>query len=243
MEIAKKLSKAFDEKDIIKLHEFLQKQGMFKSGNRALDQVKKLEKLDAWSTVEELNRKYSKLWDGPDVPIYIFPIQQGNLFSRGYSKSGIAFKDKMLLFLSPYLENEELEALFVHEYHHICRINAQKKTTLDFTLLDSMIMEGLAEYTVKDRVGEKNLARWTKMYSENQLLAYWKKYIQDDLQSTRKDKQHDSIMFGATGIPRMLGYCFGFYLVEKFYKNKHFSSKASFTIPSLKFLEEFLSEQ
>ncbi|MDF1512080.1 DUF2268 domain-containing putative Zn-dependent protease, partial [Robertmurraya sp. DFI.2.37] len=36
-------------------------------------------------------------------------------------------KRKCFLFLTPLEDLMELEALFVHEYHHVCRMNKQKK--------------------------------------------------------------------------------------------------------------------
>ena len=54
------------------------------------------------------------------------------------------------------LQKQELQALFAHEYNHVCRIHILK--TLDeMTLLDSLILEGLAEDAVKDLYGENGL--------------------------------------------------------------------------------------
>ena len=54
----------------------------------------------------------------------------------------------MFLFLTPSLAEKELEALIVHEYHHICRLKILAKPYHEFTLLDSILMEGFAEYAV-----------------------------------------------------------------------------------------------
>ena len=41
------------------------------------------------------------------------------------------------------------------------------------TLLDSLILEGLAEDAVKDLYGEKWIAPWLQSYSDKELLALW----------------------------------------------------------------------
>ena len=37
---------------------------------------------------------------------------------------------------------EELKVLLAHEYHHICRLHQIETKETEYTLLDTMIMEG-----------------------------------------------------------------------------------------------------
>ena len=57
--------------------------------------------------------------------------------------------------------------MLIHEYHHVCRLHHLKKDQKEYTLLDTMIMEGLAERTVGKYLGTKYLANWTKLYQED----------------------------------------------------------------------------
>ncbi len=66
----------------------------------------------------------------------------------------------MFLFLTPLEDEKELEALIIHEYHHVCRMNKITKPIQEYTLLDSMVMEGLAEYTVENYCGKNYNAKW-----------------------------------------------------------------------------------
>ena len=50
---------------------------------------------------------------------------------------------------------EELKVLLAHEYHHICRLHQIETKETEYTLLDTMIMEGLAEQAVTERYTEK----------------------------------------------------------------------------------------
>lgn len=49
-------------------------------------------------------------------------------FWRGdENKSGVSFPNQLFLFIGEVENDKELEALFIHEYHHVCRIHHQKK--------------------------------------------------------------------------------------------------------------------
>lgn len=91
---------------------------------------------------------------------------------RQADKNGYSFEDKMFLFLPANISDEELEALFVHEYHHICRLKKTGKRVLEHTLLDSIIMEGLAEHAVLDYCGKQYLLRWNSLYSTEALEKF-----------------------------------------------------------------------
>lgn len=97
-------------------------------------------------------------------------------------KSGLAFKDKLFLFLSDQNSDNEIRALLVHEYNHVCRLAKNGKQEENYVLLDSIILEGLAENAVRELVGEEYLAKWTSYYTEGQLNQMWKKsFIQTEI--------------------------------------------------------------
>lgn len=64
-----------------------------------------------------------------------------------------------------------------HEYHHVCRLGHLTKEEKDVTLLDTIIMEGLAEYAVYERFGRSQTAEWTTWYTPEQLQALYEKRL------------------------------------------------------------------
>lgn len=218
------------------IYHHLLKHGMYSPNQKTKIIWEDLKENNAWEKTESLFTAYKKLWGGPDVPIYIFPLMSSGIWNKKVeTKSGLAFKDKLFLFYGKGMAEKEMEALLIHEYHHVCRLHHLKKDQKDYTLLDTMIMEGLAERTVEKYLGAKFLAKWTKLYQEDKLRELWIRHLEEKHKIKRTDPLHDALLLGTKGYPYMLGYCSGYYLV----KNFELSVKKSFIIQS----EEFLSKK
>ena len=85
------------------------------------------------------------------------------------------------------------------------------------TLLDSLILEGLAEDAVKDLYGERWIAPWLQSYSEKELLALWEHHFYRIYNS----KESNNIIHFYTGaLPPWIGYCIGYKIVQS-YKMNH----------------------
>ncbi len=234
MSICEELKGTFEGEPPRKVYQHLANFGMYKPSRKTKEIYTSLVKEDVWAKCDKFLKKYQKLWNGPDIPIYIFPFNQSN---RGNdNKSGLSFSDMMFLFIGDIEDEKELEALFIHEYHHVCRIHYQKKDVDNYSLLDSIIIEGLAEHSVQIHCGEKYNADWCRKYKEEELEEYWSKYLKDNLDVNKNDYVHDALLFGLGKYPDMLGYCYGFHLITKFKKQKSFSEKAYFILESEKFL-------
>jgi uncharacterized protein YjaZ len=237
--VCEKLVPSFNGLSAPKIYNQLTDFGMYRVSRMAKEIFNSMKEKMIWEEVEEIFLKYKRKWGGPDIPIYLFPIGQNrSFFSRQEEKvkGGVSYPDKMFLFLSGGLTSAELEALFVHEYHHICRLNKQTKRLDDYTLLDSIIIEGLAEYTVLIHCGRNYLADWCKMYSGAELDNLWEKFLQANLDIKKSEKRHDDLLYGSGKIPRLLGYAAGFKIVEDYYRNNEYSTKLSFTQPAKKYL-------
>lgn len=237
IKICARLQKQFDETNPRAIYEYLLRFGMYKPNRRNRESYKKLADANFYKQVEDYYQKLKKRWQGPDIPIYIFPLDCGSHYFRkeGKNKSGVSFKDKMFLFLSPQLDERELEALMVHEYHHVCRINIQRKKVIDYSLLDSMILEGLAESAVEKICGPEWQADWCSYYSEDELSFYWKEHLSEDLTVTKRDPLHDKLLYGSRGVPALLGYAAGYHIIKQFKRTQKLTEKASFRYPSEKF--------
>lgn len=219
------------------IYSYLKNFGMYKPDRKNKRIFEKLKIEGYWNRIEKIFIKYKRKWSGPDIPIFIFPMDQSNarLMMEGKGKSGLSFIGKMFIFLTPVDDEKELEALFVHEYHHVCRMQAQKKNPEEYTLLDSIILEGLAEHSVAENCGEKYTGDWSRRYSTKTLGRFWEKEIENKLSITRTDRQHDEILYGLGSNPRLLGYALGYELVRQYKQTGNFTDKASFRIPSSEF--------
>lgn len=210
---------------------------MYKPNRRTWLIFQKLKKENIWEKVTKLEEKYQKRWKGPAVDIYIFPINSGNFFRNSLGdKGGVSFKESMFLFLSPLEDDKELEALFIHEYHHVCRLNKQKKDIKEYSLLDSIVLEGLAEHAVEYYCGKNYKAKWCDIYSDKELNFYWEKLKDQIAHIKREEDLHDEILFGYRGYPKLLGYSLGYFIVKNT-GNKNFSTKINFYTRSEYFSE------
>jgi uncharacterized protein YjaZ len=147
-------------------------------------------------------------------------------------KSGLAFKDKLFLFLSDQNSDNEIRALLVHEYNHVCRLAKNGKQEENYVLLDSIILEGLAENAVRELVGEEYLAKWTSYYTEGQLNQMWKKIIYPNRNIPKSHPKHQEFLYGFRLLPKMLGYCVGYYLVKNYLEEHERTSSDLFPLDS-----------
>lgn len=220
-------------------YHYLQRFGMYRPSRQAEQIFTALKKAGAWEKIGEYHAKYKKLWNGPDPDIYIFPVRNGNGFNFGRSrgKSGVTLPGAVFLFLAPVRDRKEWEALFVHEYHHAARMSRLKKPPRDYTLLDSLVFEGLAEHAVLEYVGEEYVSETSKRYSEKQKKHAWQQFFKKYLAAGKEEKIHDDLLFGRKYVPPMMGYALGYHLIEK-YKTAHSFS----TIANLGHRSEIFAE-
>jgi len=228
------------EREAISFYRYLQKHGMFAPSKRTRPTFEGLVQKKAWKEMERLFLKYKQLWNGPDIGIYLFPVKSNfSLFGDGPNKSGLALGDKMFLFLSPDIDKEQWEAVFVHEYHHCARMEKLEKREEEYRLLDSILFEGLAEFAVKEYVGEKWNASWCKQYTSADIKKWWRSYVQDHLMLSKQNPVHDRILYGKGMLPSMLGYATGFSIVEECAKKWKKGTKEMLALPAETFLKEW----
>lgn len=223
LSILKKLQSPFTKAKPEQLYRHLQKHGMYKPSEKSKKTYNLLMEKEVWKKTEQLFTTYQQLWNGPDVPIYIFPLSTAQRATE--TKSGLAYKHSLFLFFNSQISDKEIEAVLIHEYHHVCRLHRLKNKKN--TLLDTMVMEGLAERTVEKYLGSEFLAHWTKIYRESEFKLLWVRYIEGNIITKRSDPLHDRIMLGKFGYPPMLGYWSGYQLVKN---AGRFSVKKSFSL-------------
>jgi len=206
-----RLVKLFQDGYPEEIHFSLQQQGLFLPDEEV--DLEKLKKLNVWACVEQEFMYLQQKWNGPIIPIYIFPITQQQKITN---KNGVAYPHSLFLFVGE-VEKQELQALFAHEYNHVCRLHHFKKSLDNMTLLDSLILEGLAECTVKELYGDKWLAPWLNNYTFEQVMSLWKTHFLPNLQLQGLEK-HRPFLYGGE-LPPWIGYCIGYEVVRSYLTN------------------------
>ncbi len=222
------------------LIEHLQAHGMFRFWPDALQTMASLEKNDIFQAVEQEERILQMRWNGPDVPIFILPVNERNRRIRVEfgSKSGLAFSDKLFLFLSADLPRPSISAIMTHEYNHVCRLENMPKEENKMTLLDTIILEGIAEYAVFERLGEAETAAWTSYYTEKQLRHFQDRFVKPHFELRRHDgRLFSNILFGKGHYPDMLGYAVGYSIVKKHLSARNLKVADVLAFPSEDFIK------
>jgi uncharacterized protein YjaZ len=196
---------------------YLVRYGMYQPSKNIGEMIKQMKQKNIWERVEPVYEKRKKEWNGPDVPLFLFPADTHNRkLARDFnSKGGVAFHDKLLIFLLPHHTDKEIEALITHEYNHVCRLKKQKKENEDVTLLDAIVLEGLAENAVGRYVGKSHQASWTTYYSDEQLDHFWKRYVSPYQSILPQHPLYSRLLYGLGFYPAMLGYAVGYYIVRR----------------------------
>ncbi|WP_188456787.1 DUF2268 domain-containing protein [Virgibacillus oceani] len=227
IELCEKLESYFEDAQSFEICSYLSLYGMYhhpaRNGNKLLE---KLKENKVWEVVQTEERELRNKWRGPAIPIFIFPADTTNQkIQRDLNgKSGIAFKDKLFLFLSANNTEDEIRALFTHEYNHICRLSNYKKDEKDYTLIDAIILEGLAESAVFEHVGDRFTASWTEYYSPKQLKSMWNNLLLPNKDLSKNDRNYRNILYGLHRYPKMAGYCVGYYLAKKYMDEQSLTS-------------------
>jgi len=182
--------------------------------------VAKMKNQKYWEHIDLEYQFLKNLWQGPEVSIYIFPITKVDCVDGSPTKNGVAYKSAVFLFLSEELTSEEIRALFAHEYNHICRRNFVGLEPKEITLMDSLIIEGLAEYAVKDLYGEEWLGPWRNLYSFEKVLNIWHTAFIHSIH-LKGLENHRSFLYGEkeSSLPEWIGYSIGYQIVDSYLKN------------------------
>ncbi|MFC0524896.1 DUF2268 domain-containing protein [Pontibacillus salicampi] len=199
------------------------------------DSVHALDQFGIWNALNMEYRHLQKEWRGPSVPVFIFPITLSNQPScqKPTEKNGVSLEEGIFLFVSPFILKQEVFAVLAHEYNHSCRLFHTQNHRHDMSLLDVILLEGMAEYAVGKRYGSKWNAGWIHMYSDNELQALWTDHYIDHLGIKREEEQLEYMFGGGTrNIPEHAGYAIGFSIITSFLNQHSFSWTELFSLDS-----------
>ncbi|HEX5564062.1 MAG TPA: DUF2268 domain-containing protein [Sporosarcina sp.] len=232
--VCEKLSEHFPTATAAEIHRHLTMFGMYLSAKQGRELSKKLYDKNVWEISSNEMKQLQRKWNGPSVPVFIFPSDIDNkvLVREFNGKSGLAYADKIFLFISPQNTETEIKAILTHEYNHVCRLSKFPKREDDCTLLDTIILEGLAEMAVTERFGKDAASQWTSLYSDQELDRLWKKIVYPNRHHVKDSRIHEKVLYGLGNYPRMAGYAVGYYLVRRFVKESDLDAEDLFTLPS-----------
>ncbi|WP_244668327.1 DUF2268 domain-containing putative Zn-dependent protease [Bacillus sp. NTK074B] len=131
---------------------------------------------------------------------------------------------------------DTLKSVIFHEYHHHWRMSRLHMTAGEETLLDRLVLEGLAEHFVRVELGESFLGPYRDVLSEEEAWALWNTTYRHHI-NDRGDVT-DQYMFGNKDIdiPFWAGYSLGYYLVESYMKKNGWTVEELTGLPSASFI-------
>ncbi|WP_047981117.1 DUF2268 domain-containing protein [Ornithinibacillus contaminans] len=219
------------------VYDYLYLHGMYFPTDKGEKSLNTLLQKNPWKVVEAEYEILSELWGGPDIPIFLFPIDESVYRVQGEGKSGLAFHDKLFLFLSDAIPTSSLRALLTHEYNHVCRLIQYPKLEDEYILLDTIILEGMAEYAVLERFGTSYQANWLSFYTEMEVQEIWRDVVYPNKDVRKTAIKHQEVLFGTDAYPTMAGYCVGYYLVKKCVDANHLTSRDLLKLPTKTIVE------
>ncbi|UFT99215.1 DUF2268 domain-containing protein [Radiobacillus kanasensis] len=238
--ICKKLLPYFPNTDEIDIHEHLMEHGFFIPTEKDTTSISTFIKQNYWKQTKLYLDALQKKWKGPDVHVFVLPSDSTNpnLLQEFDGVSGVSHADKLFLFLPPELKTKKLQAVLTHEYNHICRLQQLGKPEESFTLLDTIVLEGIAEYAVEEELGSDFLSKWATLYSEEESQQHWIKFLSKHKHIKKGDMKHDALVYGADLTPPLAGYHCGYRIVKSFVKTEHLSVSELLALPSSTLLEQ-----
>ncbi|MDN7240644.1 DUF2268 domain-containing putative Zn-dependent protease [Planococcus sp. N028] len=162
------------------------------------------------------------------VEFELFILDEQDHFVRDKLGGVSAFTDwsgKMFFAVFPDAQvRSTLRSVINHEYHHHWRTHALNITEQNQTLMDRLILEGLAEHFVKIRLGDAYLGPYKDALTEEQAKDLWERTYK--LCRNELGERTDFYMFGSKdeNLPLWAGYSLGYYLVKWYVEKNEGSS-------------------
>lgn len=153
-----------------------------------------------WPMLSEWANMLQIEWDGPNRSAYLLPAKIVN---------AVCFQRCICLFARAPMDDTTLQALFTHEYNHSCRL---AHFGLPETVEDYIVLEGLAQWAVRELHGVEALDTWATKLTFEETLEIWAQVDMDSILDVY------SVLFGeeAAFIPSHFGYSLGYRLIEQF---------------------------
>ncbi|WP_053960728.1 DUF2268 domain-containing putative Zn-dependent protease [Sulfobacillus thermosulfidooxidans] len=169
------------------------------------------------------------------LTIKLWPMDPADKFGRNQLQGVSAFttyQGEISLIIAPLSQSlPTLEAVIAHEYHHHWRIHALHLDEENETLLERMILEGLADHFAEHVVSTHGSMPWTKFLNLADAEKLWPLYRQ---QLFVQGKDTSQWLFGSAdlGLPLWTGYAVGYEIIQSYRESHPLCSWDQLTIKS-----------
>ncbi|GAA4057214.1 DUF2268 domain-containing protein [Amphibacillus indicireducens] len=216
----------------------LLKHGLFNPANSTQIILKKWLDQDYRTIVESHFNDLQKEWSGPDLSIFLFPIDvlKQNTHEFDQHISGLGFSDKIFLFCDWQTSKKWLYATLAHEYSHSIRLQKLHGNDPNIRLKDTLILEGIAECITRKLYDISLLPKSVQVNDE--LKGAFEKWIKPHLDISINHPLHHHLIYGIDPIPKYLGYSIGAYLVGQWFATQQIKVNELIYIPTDDFFEQ-----
>lgn len=167
-----------------------------------------------WPMLSEWATTLQNEWGGPNMTAYLLPAKMVN---------AVCFQRCICLFARAPMYDCTLQALLTHEYNHSCRL---ARFGLPETVEDYIVLEGLAQWAVRELHGVEALKTWATQLTLEETLEIWAQVDMDSILDVY------AVLFGeeAAFIPSHFGYSLGYRLIEQFVEKNDGTVKELLTL-------------
>src|SRR5699024_1218079 len=111
------------------IHQHLIQNGLFLPSPSDQKMIAQLCKGKYWRIAADTLVRLKQGWNGPAVPVFIFPANMENEQLRVdfQGRSGLAYHDKIFLFISNHTRSEEHTSELQSRFDLVCRLLLEKK--------------------------------------------------------------------------------------------------------------------
>ncbi|MDX8344621.1 DUF2268 domain-containing putative Zn-dependent protease [Rossellomorea sp. YZS02] len=207
-------------------------------------QFDRLQRLDYESYIQtELRRLQLAYPSDKPIRLELFMLDEHDEFVKNKLGGVSAFTDwngKMCFIVqADGGVKTTLKSVIFHEYHHHLRMCKLNMTEGNETLLDRLVLEGLAEHFVRIELGDAYMGPYKSVLSEEEAQKLWNTRFRHHIDD--RGEMADSYIFGnkEMGLPFWGGYSLGYHLVEWYMnENSEWTIEELTELPSKSFLLE-----
>lgn len=145
-----------------------------------------------------------------------FPTKDDQVFEGVMAVAVYRCVFHLFINLEQYTD-KSLENTVAHELNHTIYFYHHFGDFNNYTLLDEILLEGLAE-NFRERYFDRNVAKWAGALERNEALDIIKKMSRESLNSTEQKKIKE-FLFGNEKYKKWTGYSAGYWLAREFINN------------------------
>ncbi|MGV3489385.1 MAG: DUF2268 domain-containing putative Zn-dependent protease [Tuberibacillus sp.] len=200
-------------------------------------QLQKMRQLGVSAFIQKkLNALITAYCPDKKASVFLYPLDENDTYGRENlgGVSAFADYDGTLTFIV-YPEKDVfkvLSSVITHEFHHFWRMGHLGITEENETLLDKLVLEGLAEHFVGKVLGTDRQGPYIRALTPDQAKILWKSAFYNQLE-LKGDATNLYMFGGKSDLPMWAGYSMGYHLVQWFHeRHSHLTIEELTLLPS-----------